>query len=66
MLTLDVKSVKVSSVGNDLENLSWSTVEQIFKENFANSGLLLSLKETEEQIFMICPCSESFFRDHPL
>ena len=39
MLTLDVKSVKVSSVGNDLENLSWSTVEQIFKENFSNSGL---------------------------
>ena len=41
MLTLDLKSVKVSSVGNDPENFSWSTVEQIFKGNFLNSGLFI-------------------------
>ena len=39
MVTLGVKIVKVSSVGNRLEDLSWSTVEQVFKQHFLNTGL---------------------------
>ena len=39
MVALGVKVVKVSSVGNSLEGLSWSTVEQVFKQHFLNTGL---------------------------
>ena len=39
MVTLGVKIVKVSSVGKFFEDLSWSTVEQVFKQHFLNTGL---------------------------
>ena len=41
MVTLGVKIVKVSNVGNGLEDLSWSTVEQVFKQHLLNTGLFI-------------------------
>ena len=47
MVTLGVKIVKVSSVGNGLEDLSWSTVEQVFKQHFLNTGLFIIVCSVE-------------------
>ena len=39
--------VKVSSVGNGLKDLSWSTVEQVFKQHFLNTGLSIIVCSAE-------------------
>ena len=41
MVTLGMKIVKVSSVEKGLEDLPWSTVEQVFKQHFLNTGLFI-------------------------
>ena len=39
MESLGVKNVKISNKGNNLDQISWLSVEQIFKKHFEDSGL---------------------------
>ena len=41
MKTLDVKSVKVSKKENDLDSISWHSIEQMFRQHFIKSELLI-------------------------
>ena len=41
METLKVKSVKISKKGNDLDQVSWLSIEQIFRQQFIKSELLI-------------------------
>ena len=36
---LKVSAVKVAKVGNDLDEISWTSMEQIIRQNFSGSGL---------------------------
>ena len=40
MKTLDVKSVKVSKKGNDLDSISWLSIEHMFRQHFIKSGTI--------------------------
>lgn len=39
MIPLNVNCVKFSTVGNGLDDLSWSSIEQIIRQHFAGNGL---------------------------
>ncbi|XP_033214066.1 uncharacterized protein LOC117171122 [Belonocnema kinseyi] len=41
MNTLNVKSVKISKKGNDLDQISWLSIEQTFRQHFFGSELLV-------------------------
>ena len=41
MKTLDVKSVIISKKGNDLDSISWLSIEQMFRQHFIKSELLI-------------------------
>ena len=49
MEILKVTSVKVSKVGNDLDQISWISVEQIIRQHFSGSGLRVCVCSSEIQ-----------------